>query len=99
MAAQYEEEILEPELRPEFIEKMQNITKKEPIDVGTVKDLRTRYGHWSWMYRIKVSPKLEEMIKNLDKKDQKQVEIILKKAGKLQKIHTDIRTFEHRLTI
>lgn len=45
MAAQYEEEILEPELRPEFIEKMQNITKKEPIDVGTVKDLRTRYGH------------------------------------------------------
>jgi hypothetical protein len=44
MAAQYEEEILEPELRPEFIEKMQNITKEEPIDVGTVKDLRTRYG-------------------------------------------------------
>ena len=45
MAAQYEEKILEPELRPEFIEKMQNIMKEEPIDVGTVKDLRTRYGH------------------------------------------------------
>ncbi len=45
MAAQYEEEILEPEIRPEFIEKMQNITKEEPIDVGTVKYLRTRNGH------------------------------------------------------
>ena len=45
MAAQYEEEILEPELRPEFIEKMQNIVKEEPIDVGTIEDLRTRYGH------------------------------------------------------
>ena len=45
MAAQYEEKILEPELRPEFIEKMQNIMKEEPIDVGTVKDLKTRYGH------------------------------------------------------
>lgn len=47
IAAQYEEEILEPELRPEFIEKMQNITKEEPIDVGTVYDLRARYGHRS----------------------------------------------------
>ena len=45
MASPYEEEILEPELRPEFIEKMQNIMKEEPIDVGTVKDLKTRYGH------------------------------------------------------
>jgi hypothetical protein len=45
MAAQYEEKILEPELKPEFREKMQNITKEEPIDVGTVNDLRTRYGH------------------------------------------------------
>ena len=45
MATQYEEKILEPELRPEFIEKTQNIMKEEPIDVGTIEDLRTRYGH------------------------------------------------------
>lgn len=45
MATQYEEEILEPELRPEFIEKMKNIMKEEPIDVGTIEDLRARYGH------------------------------------------------------
>ncbi|HIH93703.1 TPA: DUF2683 family protein [Methanosarcina acetivorans] len=45
MATQYEEEILEPELRPEFVEKMQNIMKEEPIDIGTIEDLRARYGH------------------------------------------------------
>lgn len=45
MATQYEEEILEPELRPEFVEKMKNIMKEEPIDVGTIEDLRARYGH------------------------------------------------------
>jgi hypothetical protein len=45
MATQYEEEILEPELRPEFVEKMENIMKEEPIDIGTIEDLRARYGH------------------------------------------------------
>jgi hypothetical protein len=45
MATQYEEEILEPELRPEFVEKMKNIMREEPIDVGTIEDLRARYGH------------------------------------------------------
>jgi hypothetical protein len=33
MAAEYEKEIMEPELRPEFIEKAQEIMKQEPIDV------------------------------------------------------------------
>lgn len=45
MATQYEEEILEPELRPEFVDKMKNIMREEPIDVGTIEDLRARYGH------------------------------------------------------
>lgn len=83
MATQYEEEILEPELRPEFVEKMQNIMKEEPIDIGTIEDLRARYGHWFWMYRIKISPKLDEIIQKLDKKNKKQVDIILKKAGEI----------------
>ncbi|MDM7919247.1 MAG: DUF2683 family protein [Methanosarcina sp.] len=38
MAAEYENEIMEPELRPEFIEKAQEIMKQEPIDVGTVEN-------------------------------------------------------------
>lgn len=38
MAAEYEEEILEPELKPEFIEKAKEIMKQEPIDVGTVEN-------------------------------------------------------------
>lgn len=44
MASQYEEEILEPELRPEFIEEMKEIMEKESIDIGTVDDLKARYG-------------------------------------------------------
>ena len=43
MATEYEEEILEPELRPEFIEDIREAEREEPIDVGTVKDLRKRY--------------------------------------------------------
>lgn len=35
------------------------------------------------MYRIKISPRLDEIIKKLDKKNRKQVEIILKKAGEI----------------
>jgi hypothetical protein len=44
MASQYEEEILEPELRPEFTEEMKEIMEQEPIDIGTVNDLKARYG-------------------------------------------------------
>jgi hypothetical protein len=38
MAAEYEKELMEPELRPEFIEKSQEIMKQEPIDVGTIEN-------------------------------------------------------------
>jgi hypothetical protein len=40
---QYEEELLEPELRPEFVKKMRKIEKEKPIVIGTVDDLRKRY--------------------------------------------------------
>lgn len=43
MAMQYEENILEPELRPEYIEKALKIMEEKPIKVGTVEDLRKRY--------------------------------------------------------
>jgi hypothetical protein len=45
IVAEYEEEMLEPELKPEFIKEMKEIMKEEPIDVGTIDDLRKRYGH------------------------------------------------------
>ncbi|MDQ1253241.1 MAG: hypothetical protein QG646_2391 [Euryarchaeota archaeon] len=38
MAAEYENELMEPELRPEFVEKAKEIVKQEPIDVGTVEN-------------------------------------------------------------
>lgn len=44
MAEEYESEILEPELKPEYIEKLRRIQKQEVIEVGTVENLRTRYG-------------------------------------------------------
>ncbi|MDF1557524.1 MAG: DUF2683 family protein [ANME-2 cluster archaeon] len=44
MATQYEEEILEPELKPEYVEKARKIIQQKPIDVGSVGDLRDRFG-------------------------------------------------------
>ena len=43
MAEQYEGELLEPELRPEYIEKALRIQKQKPIKVGTIEELRKRY--------------------------------------------------------
>ncbi|MBP1910666.1 MAG: hypothetical protein PWQ51_2596 [Methanolobus sp.] len=41
---QYEEELLEPELRPEYIEKAKKIMAQDAVDVGTVDNLRERLG-------------------------------------------------------
>ena len=43
MAVQYEEAVLEPELRPEYVEKALKIQKEPAIRVGTVENLRKRY--------------------------------------------------------
>ncbi len=43
MAEQYEEEVLEPELRPEYVEKAMKIQKQKPIKVGSIENLRKRY--------------------------------------------------------
>ena len=42
MATQYEEEILEPELKPEYVEKARKIMRQKPVDVGSVENLRNR---------------------------------------------------------
>ena len=44
MAMQYEEEILEPELRPEYIEKAKKIMEQKPLDVDTAENLKDRFG-------------------------------------------------------
>ena len=44
MATQYEEDILEPGLRPEYIKKAKKIMKEKPIHVGTPKNLRKIMG-------------------------------------------------------
>lgn len=41
---QYEEEILGPELKPEYIEKAKKIMSQDALDVGTVSNLRDRLG-------------------------------------------------------
>ena len=43
MALRYEESILEPELKPEYIPKAQKIHKQSPIKVESVVNLRKRY--------------------------------------------------------
>jgi hypothetical protein len=44
VAKQYEEELLQPELKPEYIEKAKKIATQEAVDVGTVDDLKNRLG-------------------------------------------------------
>lgn len=40
MAEQYEQEILEPQLRPEYVEKLQRIKKEKGIRFKSVEELR-----------------------------------------------------------
>lgn len=40
---EYEQEFLEPELRPEFIEEMKRIEKEKTISFKNIEDLRKRY--------------------------------------------------------
>ena len=44
MAQQYEQEILEPELKPAYIEKAKKIMKEKPIKIGSGNDFKKRYG-------------------------------------------------------
>ena len=44
MAMQYEEEVLEPEFRPEFVARLKRIEKEKPIHIGSVKNFRKRFG-------------------------------------------------------
>ena len=44
MAYQYSGEILEPELRPEYIKKARKIMREKPIHVGTPSNLRKIMG-------------------------------------------------------
>jgi len=43
MAVKYEEDILEPELKPSYVEKIKRIEKQKNIKVGSIDDLRKRY--------------------------------------------------------
>ncbi len=43
MAKQYEEEILDPPLRPEYIAKAKKIMKQKAIHIGTMEDFKKRY--------------------------------------------------------
>ena len=43
MAKKYEENILEPELRPVYIKKAIKINKEPSIKIGTIADLRKRH--------------------------------------------------------
>jgi hypothetical protein len=44
VAKQYETELLEPELKPEYIDKAKKIMAQDAVDVGTVANLRERLG-------------------------------------------------------
>ena len=44
MATQYEETILEPELRPEYVEKAKKIMNQKKIKLGSIEDFNKRYG-------------------------------------------------------
>jgi hypothetical protein len=43
MTIEYEKEILEPELKPEYIKKLEGIEKQKSIYIGTIEYLRNIY--------------------------------------------------------
>ena len=43
VVGEYEEGFLEPQLRPEYIEKLKKIVKGKHVRVGSISDLRKRY--------------------------------------------------------
>ena len=43
MAEEYEDSIMEPELRPEFIERMKKVQKEKTIRIGSIDNFRKRY--------------------------------------------------------
>jgi len=43
MAKQYEDTILEPQLRPEYIQEAQRIHKQKAIKIGSIDKLKNRY--------------------------------------------------------
>ena len=43
MAKEYEQDIMEPELKPEYVKRALRIQKQPSIKVGTVENLRKRY--------------------------------------------------------
>uniref|UniRef100_A9A6F5 Antitoxin n=1 Tax=Methanococcus maripaludis (strain C6 / ATCC BAA-1332) TaxID=444158 RepID=A9A6F5_METM6 len=42
---EYSQEMLEPNLRPEFVEKVNKIMEKKTVKVGSVQNLRNRYAN------------------------------------------------------
>lgn len=44
VTVEFGKDMLDPELRPEFIEKMKIIEKEETVKIGTLKDFKKRYG-------------------------------------------------------
>lgn len=44
MAKQYKEIVLDSEIRPEYIKKLKRVEKERILRVGSVEDLRKRYG-------------------------------------------------------
>ena len=43
MATEYEEEVLEPELRPEYIERARRIKKQKAIKIGSMEDFEEEF--------------------------------------------------------
>lgn len=43
MAEQYEAEILEPQLKPEYVEKAKKIKQEKPIRIGGIAEFKKRY--------------------------------------------------------
>ena len=78
----YEQELLEPELRPEFIEEMKEIEKEPTIKIGSIKDFEKRY-ELNWMYQIEITKKLDEIFLKLSKNNPKQIYIIKNKINEI----------------
>ena len=81
---EYEENFLEPELRPEYLEKLEKIRKGKYVSYHSIDELRKAT---SWkearMYRFKISEHLQDLLKKLAKRDKQAYEQVLNKIKEI----------------
>lgn len=81
MTSEYEENLLEPELKPEFVEKLTRKQKEKTIKIVNFKK------HYTWgeiLFELQVRESTDDTIRKSVKKNKKLLEILDKKINEIK---------------